>query len=62
MHAVASIAYRRKYHKVNKTITMILLEYNMIGDAGAVALAESLKAMFVTCVLQVRSALFLWPV
>ena len=55
---IASIAYRRKYHKVNKTITKIVLQYNKIGDAGAVALAESLKAMFVTCVLQVRSALF----
>ena len=36
--------------------------HNKIGDGGAIALAESLKAMFVTCVLQVRTSLFLWHV
>ena len=60
MHAVASIAYRRKYYKVNKTITVIDLKFNKIGDAGAVAFAESLKAMFLTGVLQVRATLFSW--
>ena len=34
---IVSIAYRRKYHKVNKTITKIELFNNKIGDAGAVA-------------------------
>ena len=59
---IVSIAYRRKYHKVNKTITMIELYNNKIGDAGAVALAESLKATLVTCVLRVHVSLFLWQV
>ena len=37
--------------KANSTITKLVLERNEIGDAGASALAESLRATFVTCVL-----------
>ena len=48
-----------KYRKENGTITVMYLDYNKIGDEGAVALAESLKATFVTYVLQVRASLFL---
>ena len=43
----ASIGHRRKYHKVNKTVTEISLLKNNIGDAGAIALAESFKATLV---------------
>ena len=48
------------FRKGNDTITTIYLHQNKIGDAGAVALAESLKAMFVTCILHV--SMFLWQV
>ena len=33
-----------KYHEANKTITEMSLSQNEIGDGGAIALAESLKA------------------
>ena len=38
------------------------LARNKIGDAGAIALAESVKATLVKCVLQVRVSLFFWQV
>ena len=38
---------------------MMNLRENYIGDAGAVSLAESLKATLVTCVLRVHVSLFL---
>ena len=53
---------RHTFRKANDTITTMLLWNNEIGDAGAVALAESLKARIVTCVLQVRALLMSWPV
>ena len=43
--------------KANGTVTRIDLGCNEIGDKGAVALAECLKATLVTCVLQVRASL-----
>ena len=39
------------FRKANGTITKLVLYHNKIGDAGASALAESLRATFVTCVL-----------
>ena len=41
-----------KFRKANGTITELELQHNKIGDEGAVALADSLKATLVTCVLQ----------
>ena len=51
-----------RFRKANGTITKLVLERNKTGDAGASALAESLRATFVTCVLQIRASQFLWPV
>ena len=45
------------FRKANGTITRIDLDGNKIGDKGAVALAECLKATLVTCVLQARASL-----
>ena len=53
---------RHTFRKANDTITKLDLGSNEIGDAGACALADSLKATLVTCVLQVRVSLFLWQV
>ena len=39
------------FRKANGTITKLVLKRNEISDAGASALAESLRATFVTCVL-----------
>ena len=44
----ASIGHLRKYHEVNKTINEMDLCNNNIGDGGAIALGESLRAMLVT--------------
>ena len=47
------------FRKANGTITRIDLQYgNKIGDKGAAALAECLKATLVTCVLQARATVF----
>ena len=63
VQVVATIGLRSQiFRKANDTITEMYLFNNKIGDGGAIALAESLKAMFVTCVLQVRASLFLWHV
>ena len=37
------------YHKANGTITSLGLNENTIGDVGAVALADALKATFAIC-------------
>ena len=37
------------YHKANGTITELYLNENTIGDVGAVALADALKATFAMC-------------
>ena len=50
-----------KYHKANATITEIQLWGNDIGDGGAIALAESLKATLVMRFRPVRATLFSWP-
>ena len=36
-------------HKANGTITSLELQQNKIGDVGAVALADALKATFAMC-------------
>ena len=38
-----------KYHKANATIRLLDLRNNMIGDRGAAALADALKALLVMC-------------
>ena len=35
--------------KANSSLAVLHLSYNKVGDAGAVALAEALKATVVTC-------------
>ena len=57
----ASTGYHRKKHKVNKTTTETRLWQNNIGDGGAVALAESLKATLVMRFRPVRATLLLLP-
>ena len=39
----------------------MLLNDNKIGDGGAIALAESLKATLLTCFRLVRAMLSVWP-
>ena len=36
-------------HKANHTITFVDLEGNAIGDDGAVALADAIKALLAMC-------------
>ena len=48
------------YHKANGTITTLVLDKNTIGDVGAVALADALKATFAMC-FQCAQDMFLWP-
>ena len=45
---------RRGNYKANRSLTKLYLEYNSVGDAGAVALAETLKATAVTCTHEFR--------
>ena len=56
----ASVGSLRKSHEANNSITEISLFENNIGDGGAIALAESLKATLLTCFL-VRAMLSVWP-
>ena len=53
----ATIGSLRKYHEAKKSITKISLEQNKIGDGGAIALAESLKATFLMSFRLVRAML-----
>ena len=47
--------------EANNSITEIFLGDNNIGDGGAIALAESLKATLLTCFRLVRAMLSVWP-
>ena len=38
-----------KDHKANTSLTVLLLDRNKVGDAGAAALADALQAMVLTC-------------
>ena len=44
-----------KHIQANSALTELNLYLNEVGDAGAVALAEALKAMVVTCTHEARS-------
>ena len=43
-----------KHNEANSALTELNLEGNKVGDAGAVALAEALKATVVTCSRELR--------
>ena len=43
-----------KNYEANSTLTALNLAGNIVEDAGAVALAEALKAMAVTCIHELR--------
>ena len=43
-----------KNYEANSALTHLILWRNNVGDAGAVALAEALKAMAVTCSHELR--------
>ena len=47
-------AYIFQNSKANSALAVLHLSFNKVGDAGAVALAEALKAMAVTCVHELR--------
>ena len=47
--------------EANNSITEIFLDENNIGDGGAIALAESLKATLLTCFRLLRAMLSVWP-
>ena len=36
-------------HKASTTLEVLSLEYNRVGDVGAIAMAEALKAGVLTC-------------
>ena len=46
--------FHSKNYKVNSSLTELNLRHNKVGDAGAVALAEALKATVVTCGHELR--------
>ena len=51
MTAVRKAIATANYHKANSTIMRLELRGNRIGDDGAVALAHSVKALLVMCVV-----------
>ena len=51
---------RRGNYKANTTLTKLHLDYNSVGDAGAVALAEKLTATVVTCCHEFREDDLVW--
>ena len=54
--ALASTSW--KYHEANNTITVMYLSQNEIGDGGAIALAESLKATLLISFCSLCATLF----
>ena len=50
----------RGTYKANTTLTVLQLWANSVGDAGAVALAEALKATVVTCGHEFREDALVW--
>ena len=56
----AGIGYRcsAKHTEANSALTKLNLERNKVGDAGAVAIAEALKATVVTCSHELRAGAF----
>ena len=46
--------FHSKNYEANSSLTVLNLEKNGVGDAGAVALAEALKATVVTCSHELR--------
>ena len=49
-----------KYHKANRTITRLYLCRNVIGNEGAWALAEALKATLATLLASSAHTLIFW--
>ena len=47
-----------KDHKANTSLTALNLQFNKVGDNGATALADALKAAVLTCKKCVFRALF----
>ena len=55
MTAVRNAGATANYHKANSTIKQLYLTRNCIGDDGAVALAHSVEALLVMCVVSSRA-------
>ena len=55
MTAVRNASATANDHKANSTIKELYLAMNRIGDDGAVALAHSIKALLVMCVVSSRA-------
>ena len=49
-----------KYHKANCAITELRLDHNVIGNEGAGALAEALKATLATLLASSAHTLIFW--
>ena len=49
------------YHKANGALTKLSLFQNKIGDTGAIALADALKATFAMCFSSGVASTFFWP-
>ena len=54
LHAGIGDRCSSNHIQANSALTVLYLNSNKVGDAGAVALAEALKAMVVTCTHEVR--------
>ena len=49
------------YHKANGALTARGLELNKLGDKGAVACSDALKATFAMCFSSGARSMFFWP-
>ena len=49
------------YHKANGALTALWLDWNKIGDNGAIALADAVKATFAMCFSSGASSMFSCP-